>query len=179
MDSLFENNYNISLGKIMLIFYVLMSSSALFPLLSKQWKRNLENDRLSQHLLGITTLLSIILLVSDGNFSISRIFTYTFIGYMWFIFSTKLDLQWNIIVLISLISFCIYQNIIKNKNDQVLNDKYLDENTKLLLEKEKKDKYLYITISIILLTIGGSVIYSNKKIGQHGGGYSLINFLLY
>lgn len=179
MEGLFENNYNMSLGKIMLIFYVLTSGSALFPLLSKQWKRNLENDRIAQHILGIMTMLALVILVSDGKFSIQRILSYTAIGYMWFILSTKLDLQWNIMIMGSLITFCLYQNIIKNKNDKIKIDKYLKDEDKEKIEKDEKWKYIYIMIAIILFTLGGTVLYSNKKEGQYGGGYSLMNFLLY
>lgn len=179
MEGLFENNYNMSLGKIMLIFYVLISGSALFPLLSKQWKRNLENDRIAQHVLGIMTMLALVILVSDGKFSIQRILSYTAIGYLWFILSTKLDLQWNIMIMGSLITFCLYQNIIKNKSEKIKNDKYLGEEDKDRLEKEEKSKYIYAMVAIISFTIGGTVLYSNKKEGQYGGGYSLANFLLY
>ena len=179
MEGLFENNYNMSLGKIMLIFYVLTSSSALSPLLSKQWKQNLENDRIAQHILGIMTMLALVILVSDGKFSIQRILSYTATGYIWFILSTKLDLQLNIVIMGSLITFCLYQNIIKNKSEKIKNDKYLKEEDKDRLEKEEKSKYIYVMISIILFTIVGTVLYSNKKEGQYGGGYNLVRFLLY
>ncbi len=73
-EELFEKNNEFSLGKIILMFYVLISTSALFPLLSKQWKETLENDRIAQHALGIITMLSLTILVSDGKFCIQRIF---------------------------------------------------------------------------------------------------------
>ncbi len=178
-DDIYEKNQDFSLGKIMLLFYILLSSSALFPLLSKQWKNKLENDRIAQHLLGIMTLLSLVILVSNGKFSIQRIMVYTIIGYLWFMLSTKMDLHFNIIMIGSLISFFLYQNTIKNEENDIIEDKNLTENEKMNLQKKKKNNYAYITIAIVLASLAGTVFYSSKKEVQYGGGYSLTNFLLY
>ena len=178
-DDIYEKNQDFSLGKIMLRFYILVSSSTLFPLLSKQWKNTLENDRIAQHLLGILTLLSLVILISDGNFSIQRILVYTVIGYLWFILSTKMDLHFNIIMIGSLIAFFLYQNTIKNEENNLIEDKNLTESEKLNVQKKKKNNYVYITIAIILVSLAGTVFYSNKKEVQYGGGYNIIDFLLH
>ena len=113
-EEILENNNDFSLGKIILMFFVLTSSSALFPLLSKQWKKTLEDDRIAQHILAILTMLTLTILVSNGEFSIQRIFIYTLLGYLLFLFSTKMDLHFTIITIVLILCFYLYQNIIQN-----------------------------------------------------------------
>jgi hypothetical protein len=178
-NDIFEKNGDFSLNKIILAFYIFASSPVLFNLLSKQWKKTLENDRIAQHLLAIMSILSLTILVSNGKFSIQRIFAYTAIAYMWFIFSTKMDIHFNIILFGSLIAFYLYQNTIQNENEKIERDKNLSENEKIEIQKNKKNNYIYLTITILLITLTGTLFYSNKKEVQYGGGYSLLNFLLY
>ena len=179
LDNLSETKCEMSLGKIILLFYLLASSSSLFPLLSKQWKNELEESRIAQHILGITTILALTIFVSNGKFSVQRIFMYTIIAYMWFILSTKLDLQWNIIIMVLLVGFLLHQDSNKHKDLKIKDDKNLSNNEKDQIQKNNKKNYVFIIIAIILLTMGGTLLYSTKKEGQYGGGYSLTNFLLY
>jgi hypothetical protein len=178
-NNLFEKNNDFSLGKIILLFYILSSSPVLFNLLSKQWKKTLENDRIAQHLLGIMTLLCLVILVSDGKFSIYRIFSYTAIAYVWFIFSTKMDIQFNIIMFGSLVAFYLYQNTIENNSENIKEDKNLTDGEKMIIQKNNKNSYLYLTMIILALTLIGTLFYSSKKEIQYGGGYDLVNFLIY
>ena len=181
-DDLFEHNdvsSSFSLGKIILIFYIIASSSALFPLLSKQWKTVLENDRIAQHILAIMTMLSIVILVSNGNFSLQRIFSYTVIGYLMFVFTTKMDLHFTIMTFGILLGFYLYQNIIQRESSKISEDTNLTHIQKINLQKEKQNKYLYLVGGTVIMTAIGAILYSNKKEGQYGGGYSLTNFLIY
>lgn len=176
-DNLLENKYEMSLGKIILLFYILSSSSSLFPLLSKQWKNTLENSRMAQHILGITTILALVILVSNGSFSMQRIIAYTIIGYLWFIISTKLDLQWNIIIMVMLMAYFLYQDSNLHEDKILEKDKNLTDDDKESIQKKNKKNYVYILLAIMGATIIGAWIYSDKKETQYGGGYSLTNFM--
>jgi hypothetical protein len=178
MDFLEENN-NISLGKILLLFYATIASSSLFPLLSKQLKTELKENRIAQHFVAITVLLSIIIILSNGQFEFVRIILYTLIGYLVFLFTTKMDLQWNIMIIISILSFVIYQEINKRNELRLMKDKNIDIDDKTLIIKNSNSNYVYIVGIIIVAVITGTLIYSEKKEGQYGGGYSLMNFLIY
>jgi hypothetical protein len=178
-EEILEKNNEFSLGKIILMFYVLISSAGLFPLLSKQWKKTLENDRVAQHLLGILTILSLTILVSNGKFSIQRIFVYTVLGYLLFIFSTKMDLHFTIMVIVLLISFYLYQNIIQSENNKIMDDSSLTMIEKENLQKNKKHNYVYLGAGLVGIILIGTILYSNKKEVQYGGGYSLLNYLIY
>lgn len=178
-EEILENNNEFSLGKIILIFFILSSSSALFPLLSKQWKKTLEEDRIAQHILAILIMLTLTILVSNGKFCLQRIFIYTILGYLLFLFSTKMDLHFTIIILTLLLGFYLYQNIIQNENDKINDDKILTDIEKKELQNKKKENYTYLLGGIVLMIVSGTILYSNKKETQYGGGYSLLNFLIY
>ncbi|ATZ80476.1 hypothetical protein BMW23_0424 [Bodo saltans virus] len=177
--NLLEENNNISLGKILLLFYAVIASSSLFPLLSKQLKEEIKGNRIAQHVVAITVLLSIILTVSNGQFEFNRIILYTLIGYLIFILSTKMDLQWNIMIIISILSFVIYQEINKHNELKLLHDKNINDDNKNEIIKNNNSNYVFIAGIIAAITIAGTLFYSEKKEGQYGGGYNLLNFLVY
>ena len=176
---LFENNSKFSLVKIVILFYITASSSSLFNLLSKQTKATLENSRIAQHILGFLTLMSLVIMISDGKFSSRRIFLYSVIGYLWFIISTKMDLHFNIIVYGTLMLSYLYFDNLDKEEKRILNDVYILNDGKLLEISKRRMKAYYCIAGIIFLTLIGTSLYSNKKQEQYGGGYSLVNFLLY
>lgn len=179
MFNLLEKNSDFSISKILLIFMLITSSSSLFPLLSKQTKNILENNRLAQHFLALITIMSLIILYSDGKFCIQRIVIYTCICYLLFILSTKMDLHFNLMLILSLLLIFLYQNTIKNEELKIQEDNILTQEEKQNIINNKKKYYLYFTGSIIFIIISGTILYSNKKEIQYGGGYSLFNYLLY
>jgi Mn2+/Fe2+ NRAMP family transporter len=178
LEELLENKYEMSLGKIILVFILLLNSTTLFPLLSKQWKRTLESNRMAQHILGIITLMAIVTLFSNGRFSIQRIIMYTIIGYFVFILSTKLDLQWNVIIMTLLLAFFLYQETNSKKDIEIEQDPSITREERNEIQKKNKSNYIIITLAIIGAIIMGNFLYSDKKEVQYGGGYSLSKFLL-
>lgn len=176
---IYEKNHNFSLMQILLLFYLIASSSALFPLLAKQYKQILESNKIAQHILGLLTFLTFTIYISNGEFSIHRIFTYTMIGYLLFIFTTKLDLPMIIVILGILVSLYLYQDMNKHEELIIMNDKVLSFNEKQenIIKLKKNDKYCFGIL--IVLIIGGTLIYSHKKEIQYGGNYNLTNYLLY
>lgn len=173
-----ENNPNVLL-KVLVVFYILIGSSLIQPLLSKQWRNLVENDRIIQHIIGITTLIALTTLLSDGKMDNMTIVIYSIIGYLWFVFSTKLDVHWNIIIMILLVVAFMHYSSLQQANQIVLSDKNLLPEEKLKITHKNTIDSLFFMLGIFVVTIIGVTMYSNKKEIQYGGGYSLINFLLY
>ena len=170
---------NVPIVKVLLLFYLLVGNSMLQPLLSKQWKEMVEESRIIQHIIGLTTIIALIILLSDGHVSSVNILLYSLIAYVWFLFSTKLDIHWNIIVIVLLLMAYLYENSLKFKELNTTNDKILTEEEKKILQKDNCNRRMYFMIGILLVTIMGVLMYANKKEIQYGGGYSTLNFLLY
>ena len=168
---------SVPIVKVLLLFYVLIGNSMLQPLLSKQWKKMVEESRVIQHIIGLTTIIALIILLSDGHVSSADILLYSLIAYIWFLFSTKLDIHWNIIVIVLLLMAYLYENTLKFKEINTFNDKILTEEEKKNIQKNNCNKRMYFMIGILLVTITGVLVYANKKEIQHGGGYNTLNFL--
>ena len=175
-----ENTNSMSITRTLLLFYVLISTSLLQPLLSKQWIKTVKDNRIIQHIIGFITMFTLSILMAGETEEYSNLVLYAILGYLWFIFSTKMDIHLNIIMTMLLLANYMYGNYLKNLNKKIQLDNILSEEKKNILINEnlKIDKYIMFTIMILI--VGGMFMYSEKKEVQYGGGrYSLVNFLLY
>ncbi len=170
---------SVSITKILLLFYVLISNSLLQPLLSKQWITTVKNNRLIQHIIGITTMLTLSILVSEETEEYTNLIMYTIFGYLWFIFSTKMDIHFNVMIIVLLLANYMYDNYLKMENKKTLKDNILSDDIKNSLITKNTEKSYYVMFSVMALIVGGMFMYSEKKEVQYGGGYSIVNFLLY
>ncbi len=180
MDSLLDNINNTSIVKTLLLFYVLIGSSLLEPLLSKQWKQMIKDNRLIQHVIAFTILMSLMTMLSNNKLSNLNIIIYSLFAYLWFLFSTKMDIHWIAIMMVLLLVAYMYENSLNNKDIKAFDDKVLTSDEKKLIIENNNYKKMYFMLGLIIITIIGVTLYSNKKEVQYGGGeYSLIKFLLY
>jgi hypothetical protein len=170
-------NMDVSLPKSLIVLYILIGNSLIQPLLSKQWIAMVEQNRIAQHIIALTTLaLALTFLFSE--LSNQKIIFYSIICYTLFLFTTKMDVQFNIIIVSLVVIIYFYERTLDQENEKIVIDKVLTENEKQqLIEKNKKNK-VYFTLVFITLTILGTLLYSHKKEVQYGGGYSITNFLL-
>lgn len=173
-----ENNPNVLL-KVLVVFYILIGSSLIQPLLSKQWLKLVEDSRIIKHIIGLTTLIALTTLLSEGKLDNLTIVIYSLIGYLWFIFSTKLDVHWNIIVMILLVIAYMNYNSSQQANFILYSDKNLSDEEKQSIYKKNLTNSLFIMLAVFVVTIVGVIMYSNKKEVQYGGGYDIVNFLMY
>jgi len=178
MNILSQQESGISLVKLLLIYY-LINISTNSPLLSKRLTELIDENRLIKHLVGFITIIVLITLLQTGNISNSEIFIYAFLCYSWFILATKLNIHLNLILVLCLLMGYMYENMIKNKDIDVLVDKVLteDEKTKIIHSGETNKKY--VMWGLVGLTAVGVYFYSEHKEVQYGGGYNLVTFLLY
>lgn len=170
---------NVSITKILLLFYILIGNSLLQPLLSKQWITTVKNDRLIQHVIGLTTMLTLAILVSEETEEYSNLIMYTIIGYVWFIFSTKMDVHFNVMIIVLLLANYMYDNYLVQQNKKILTDNVMSDDMKNILVTRNNERSHYMMFSIMAFIVAGMFMYSGKKEVQYGGGYSLVNFLLY
>lgn len=164
--------------KTVLIFYLLMCNSTLNPLMSKQWVTFMENNRIVQHIIAIGVLITLMTLMNEGKMNNFTIIAYSIAIYLWFIFSTKMDIHWNIIIIIMLLFAYAYENTLKIKENEMKDDKVLSEDEKNnLLSSQSKYRLCFIG-AVVVMTVVGTCLYSNKKEIQYGGGYSIYNFMI-
>jgi len=178
VNILSQHESGISLVKLLLIYYLINITTG-SPLLSKRLTEFIDENRLVKHLIGFITVIVLITLLQTENISNSEIFVYAFLCYSWFILATKLNIHLNLILVLCLLMGYMYENMIRNKDIDVLVDKVLtdEEKTKIVQTNETLKKY--VMWGLVALTTVGVYFYSEKKEVQYGGGYDLVTFLLY
>jgi hypothetical protein len=182
MENIFNihhiNSSKTSIARVLLIFYLLVASNYTDNLMAKQMKEYLNSNRLVQHFIGFLTLIVLVTMV--GGITESRTaLIYSLIGYIWFIFSTKLDIYWNIIILILLFIGYMYENSLIVKEKQILDDPNLTDKQKVDIIDRCNIYKTWIVGSIMTVTLLGTIMYTNKKKVQYGGGYDLFTYMFY
>jgi hypothetical protein len=171
------NSDNTSLAKVLFVFYVLIASGYTDSLLSKQMREYIQDNKFMQHFIGFMTMIVLITFIGGVTDTKSIIF-YSLIAYTWFILSTKLDIHWNMAILLLLFIGYIYENDMMNREIEIKNDKNLsDDEKKKIIENDNQIKVIIVGI-IIVVTIVGTLFYSYKKHEQYGGGYDIFEYIL-
>lgn len=166
------------LVKVMLFFYIIIASNYTENLYSKQLRTFFNENRFAQHLIGLIMMLTFIMIIG-GVQSIEKGILYALIGYIWFIFTTKLDIHWNIIIMLLLLFGFICESKLAEKEEGIINDPALNEEEKAALINNLQMYEFYIVLTIIGITVIGSLLYINKKGVQYGGGFDIMQFLFY
>ena len=173
---------NFNIGTILLLLYIIISSSYCTNLFSKDFKDAIENNKYVQHLMLI--LLIMALLAIFGNpFSIGldnnyffNIIIMTLLIYVWFIIITKLDLGWNIIIIILLAIYFLYDNYnINNINNNMDNPNLSIYDKSNIINNYSINNNL-ILVTIFSITIIGLFFNFNEKKVQYGGGLNLFKY---
>lgn len=181
LGNLFNLKYitkpNVSLTKALLVFYVIFASQFTRGLYSGQLTDFLSSNRNAQHLVGLLLMLVIIMDfggVKDPAVAIG----YSLLAYVWFIMTTKMDLQWSMMILGLLIVGFLYESQLEDKEICVdMDDAVTDEDKKKIKKCHKRDK-TYIGVAILVVTVIGTAIYLMKKREQYGGNFDIDKFVL-
>lgn len=166
-----------SIAKVLLVFYVLIASSCTDGLMAKQMREYIKDNKFMQHIIGFLTMIILVSMIG-GVVDTRSIIQYALIGYVWFVFSTKLDIHWNIIILSLLFIGFMYENSIEVRETEMRNDESLNDIEKQKILSEDIQVRNWIVGGIIIVTIIGTVFYSHKKHEQYGGGYDVFAYML-
>ena len=161
---------------VMLLFYIIIANNMTKNLISHQLTTYIEESRYVQHIIGFIIMLALIMIVGGVN-KIESGIVYALIGYTWFIFSTKLDVQWSMMIMLLLLFGFIYESKLEEKENNVLNDISLNDNEKEKIINNYNNHKMYVIGAIIALTVTGSTLYVNKKGVQYGGAFDTMTFI--
>lgn len=164
--------------KPLFIFYILLAGTGSNELLGKQFRTYIEENRLAKHIIAFTAFLTAVIIYGNP-ISVTQAIAYSLVGYTVFILSTKLDVQWNIIILLLLLAGFLYESHTEIAENKLMTDNNIDITTiKKTIDKNHKYK-LYIGLLIVAVIIIGLTLYNNKKHEQYGGGFDLTKFIFY
>lgn len=173
---------NLSIGKVLLLTYIIISSSFCSNLFSNGLKKAIESNRFVQHMILILLIMSLMILFGNPfGVEISSSHTFniviiTLLIYVWFILTTKLDLAWNIAIIILLAIYFLYES----KNTVDLNLQLKDSLTTTETKSQLVNTFIQtnnvILVGIFGVTLIGTLFYTGEKQVQYGGGFNLVNF---
>lgn len=172
-----------SIAKIILIFYLLTMIGYTNNIIGKPLKRFIEDNRIFQHFIGFLVIFLLLTwdggLFGNGSLSIQDALIYTIIGYTWIIFSSKLDAHWNLILLGVLVGIFVLDSHFRREEDDARNDPNLTNAQRLEIIRSNNNKRTWLTSIAILITILGTLLYSDRKSEQYGGSYDVMTYLFY
>lgn len=166
-----------SLVKILLIYYLLVASNCTENLMSKQTREFINNNRNAQHVIGFMMMYVLIILFNE-QLDMRYAFAYAIVGYVLFILSTKVDIHWNIIIVILLFVGYLFDNSNKIRENEIINDASLTPERRIELLHEMSNYRTWVIGCIVVVTIIGTLFYSHKKQEQYGGGYDVFLYFL-
>lgn len=174
MDVQYQNPILLSI----MIFYLMMSASYSRPILGKQYKQYIQDNRLIKHLITFLTIAVIISMTSETLTNI-EVLQYALLAYVIFILTTKVDIHWNVMLVLLMIVFYFIERDYSMKIKENELDTSFDSETRLeYINNAKKYKYFYLTVLVAVFSTG-TYLYNNKKMGQYGGGYDPVHFFFY
>jgi hypothetical protein len=180
MDDIFNiqsiNSSQTSLAKVLLIFYVLVASRSTDSLMAKQMRSYIQENRYVQHILGFLVMIILVTLVG-GIVDTRSAIVYALVGYIWFIFSTKLDIHWNLVILILLFVGYMYENSMSVREAEIMSDNNLTEEQKNAIIANDNRYKTMIVGAVMIVTVIGTIFYSHKKIEQYGGSYDVLTYI--
>ena len=166
-----------SIMRVLFLFYLFTAHGYCQNLMGKPLQRYIKDNRIIQHLIGFLVIFTLI--TFDSTISIRDAIIYAAIGYMWFIFSTKLDGHWNIILLTLLFAGFVLDSHLRNKEKEIRTDPNVSDEQIIEITRTNNSYRMYLASTAILVTIMGTILYSNRKSEQYGGSYDAFTYLFY
>jgi hypothetical protein len=169
-------NSHMSLSKAVLIFYLLLGNNFTNELFSGQLSEFVRNNRYSQHMTGYLIMMLIINSVGQVT-NVQKSLLYTTIAYLWFVFTTKLDLQWSLLIIGFMVFGLLYESMMVNKETDSAEDESLKKSDKNKIKSDHNNLKMGLSIVAILITMIGTASYFYKKKKQYCGNFNKMEFL--
>ncbi len=164
--------------KILLIFYLFQMGSLSNHTMGKQMQEYIQDNRIAKHLINFMFIF-VLISVLYQNRENSDIAISTTIVYLLYLLTTKLDLQFNIVIIGLMFVFFYYYRNYENKEIRINSDTDLMKDIKENILKNDIEKYNIGTISFAVLVVILMNIYYKRKHTQYGGNFDLVNFFIY
>ena len=89
-----------SIIKILSVYYLLLLNPLSTDLLSHRLKEFIVDNRMVQHVIAVLTIFMLINLFYEKSTEKSSKFLFTAICYIFFVFTTKIELQINVMIIL-------------------------------------------------------------------------------
>lgn len=173
---------NFSIGRLILLVYIIISSSHCSNLFSNSFKKAVETNRYLQHVILLILIMTLMIIFGNpfvievSNNHQINVLIMTLLVYVWFIMTTKLDITWNIGILLILTIYFLYESKKISEYQLALVDPNLNDSAKLEIINYYLSIQKMILVTLFGLTTIGTLFYASEKKVQYGGGFSYLTF---
>ncbi len=164
--------------KYLLLLYLVQLTSLTNNTLGKQLKEYIYSNREIQHIINLTFLMVLISILDDSR-TFNNLVISSIVIYLFYLFSTKLDLQYNLILLGIIIAYYFYKKNLDNQIARIQKDTDINFDLKQSLVNNDLNKEKMIEYGLIGVLFYFVYVYLSRKTVQHGGGFSYGKFLFY
>jgi len=171
-----NKNDRLNVAFVILLVYFTIFNNYNAQIISKQFQRLLKGNRIAEHIITFITIL-LIAIQLDNEVNISKDIMLSIIIYFIFIATTKLEIQWNLLMIVLIFVYYIYSKYNLRKEHKMNEDLYLTDFEKNVI-KENNEKYNNLIVGgIIAFLIMGMIVYTYKKKCEYNIGFTNIKFL--
>ena len=162
---------------ILTLIYMLQLSMLSTNTLGKQLREYTSENKSAQHIINFIVIMVLLSIFDTNKNTISLLRDSTFI-YLLYILTTKLDLQFNLIIITSLLMLYFYKREINIREQRIVNDFELSSDIKNNIIGKNENIFNLYNVSALSILIYFVYIYFSRKNIQYGGGFSYSKFIL-
>ena len=170
-----NSDNNVSITKGLLIFYLLIASNFTRNLYSGSTQLLFQN-RFAQHIIGYITLL-VIMINFGGVTDTQSALIYSLLGYIWFVCTTKLNVEWNVAIILMILGVYLYENNYLNQLNNLEEDEILEDDEIMTVKHNNDKNKTYMLYGLIIITLVGVYFYWDEKQSQFGDNFNLDKFI--
>lgn len=164
--------------KFLIALYLVQLTGLTNNTLGKQLKEYVSSNRVIQHIINIVFIIVLISMMND-KISLINLFISSLILYSLYVFTTKLDLQYNLLILVFALFYYFYKRELDIQVKRISNDNDIDIITKNNVLANDYKKEIISGTALLAILIYFVWVYASRKNAQYGGGFSFTKFFLY
>lgn len=173
---IFNIKPDLSMSKALVLFYLIIMNNYTGDLVSGQLKDFISHSRVAQHVIAFITLLVVINLFAGIN-DVQNALMYSSGIYLWFIFTTKLDLHWNLGIMGLLFIGYLNESKMLNTELRLHHDENVPEEIEEKLLSHNQMIRSLVVMGIGVLTVCGTYQYGTRKNVQYGGNFDPVKYM--
>lgn len=163
---------------VVLLFYLLIGSSYIGDLYSGQVKNAIQSNVYVKHLIAFSIILILTKYVTNF-YEPYKLLLYALVAYILFVTSTKLDLMWNILILILLIVYYLINNKFMGISNNIMIDQTVSDIDKERIANNMQQIERIIICAIIVCIIIGGTLYLDKKVTKFDDNFDAAKYIFY
>lgn len=163
---------------VVLLFYLLIGSNYIGDLYSGQMRDLIRSNIYIKHIIAFSIIIVMTKYIMNLN-EPYKLLLYSLAAYLLFIISTKLDVIWNILIIMLLLIYFLIENKYNGITDNLQIDQAITDNDKETLKNNMITTKRILIYAIIACIIIGGMFYLDKKTDKFNENFDAAKYIFY